>query len=133
MDTLDAQCYLMQLAAEDDHPGPDLWRHTRDGWLTWAFRGGSGGDYSWSPPDVAEVAERWRSSGATEVPAAIAGVVDVHRRFTQLAEEENRPTPDVVIHDLGVGEVRAVWHEPKLVVIVDEIPAAAGVARPPTP
>lgn len=129
MDSIHAQCFVMELATDDATVGPDLWRHHQDGSLGWAFSHGSGKEYSWPAAAVADIAERWRRSGRVRPPEPIVGVLDAHERLAEMLDTAGLDPPDAVIHDLGRSEVRAVWHEPKLVVVVDEIPDAGQLRR----
>jgi hypothetical protein len=128
MDSLDAQCLVVQLAEEDGAPSPNVWLHGSDGSLGCAFSGGSR-TYTWRASEVSEVAERWRRSKPARVPTSLASIVDTHRRFARIVEEAGLDPPDVVVHDLGRSEVRAVWTAPKLVVVIDEIPDGVDLGR----
>lgn len=116
MDSLDAESLLAQMS-EADACIPPLWFHSRDGVLGYSFHG-SPNHYSWPPEQVAEIAERWRGECAGHPPAAVAPLIAAHRDFLALIEGKLEP-PDLVLHDLDAGEVRARWTEPKLEVVVE--------------
>lgn len=119
MDSLDAQCLLIQLA-DGELPPPDLWRHDRSGALSCAYEGGER-TFTWSADDVAEMARRWRDSSTSRVPEQARPLVDAHKRLEVLAGEAGLARPSVMIHDLSRREVRGVWEDEEIVVVVDEI------------
>jgi hypothetical protein len=119
MDSLDAQCLLIQLA-DGELPPPDIWRHDRSGALSCAYEGGER-VFTWSADHVAEMARRWRGSHASQVPEQARLFLDTHKRLEALAGEAGLPPASAVIHDLGRMEVRGVWEDEELVVVVDEI------------
>jgi hypothetical protein len=124
MDSLDAQCFLVGLA-EGEACVPPLWRHDRSGALSWSF--GEGGSwYSWSPDYVVEIAQRWRDSGRNEPPESVQRFLDAHRRLEEIAGKAGHGNPDAIVHDLDLGEVRAIWFEQKVAVVVDQIGGPQG-------
>ena len=119
MDSLDAQCLLIQLTEGEIRP-PDLWRHERSGALSCAYAG-SERSFTWPAEDVAEMARRWRDSDASPVPEQVRLFLDAHQRLAALASEAGLGSADVMIHDLGRAELRGVWEDEEIVVVVDEI------------
>ena len=119
MDSLDAQCLITQLTGRE-MPAPDLWRHDRDGSLSCAYSGGEQ-TFTWRADDVAAMAERWRGSDRSEAPEEIGCFVDAHRRLGALLTESGLEPPDTVTHDLERGELRVVWEDRKVVVVIDEL------------
>jgi hypothetical protein len=119
MDSLDAQCLVMQLT-DGTVPPPDLWRHDRSGALSWAYSGGEN-TYTWRPEQVADMARRWRRENANGEPAPVRKLADAHRRLLAMAGEVGLGPADVVVHDLTRAEIRGMWGEQKLVVVIEEI------------
>jgi hypothetical protein len=119
MDSLDAQCLLMQLV-DGELPPPDLWRHERSGALSFAYAG-SERAFTWPAGDVEEMARRWRDSQRRHVPEQARPILRAHARLETLAREAGLARASVVIHDLDRMEVRGVWEEEELVVVIDEI------------
>jgi hypothetical protein len=119
MDTLDAQCLIAQLTIGEISP-PDLWRHHRSGELSCAYSGGEQ-TFTWPPEDVAEMARSWRNTDRSEVPDQVQLFVDAHRRLEALVKQSGLAPPDVVLHDLRRAEIRGVWEDEKLVLVVDDI------------
>lgn len=117
MDSLDAQCLIVQTTTGETTP-PDLWRHDRSGSLSCAYSGGEQ-TFTWPPKDVAEMARRWRRTGPPEVLDEVRLFVDAHRRLEALVKESGLAPPDVVLHDLARAEIRGVWENEKLVLVVD--------------
>jgi hypothetical protein len=133
VDSLDAQCLLMQLFEGQIRP-PDLWRHERSGALSCAYEG-SDRVFTWPAEDVAEMARTWRDSDMSRVPKQPRLFVDAHQRLDALAGQAGLGPAGVMIHDLGRAEVRGVWEDEKVVVVVDEIGkrSSASVTCSPTP
>jgi hypothetical protein len=119
MDSLDAQCLIFSLTQKEQTP-PDLWRHDRSGALSCAYSGGEM-NFTWKAEDVADLARRWQDSEASEVPEPLCAFVDAHQRVDALVTESGLGLPDVVIHDLVRLELRVVWEEQQVVVVIDEI------------
>jgi hypothetical protein len=71
MDSLDAQCLLIQVTMGEQRP-PDLWRHERSGELSCAYEDGTT-TFSWPASDVAKLARTWRDRGPSPMS---------HRRWT---------------------------------------------------
>lgn len=122
MDSVDAQCLVMQTLEGEISP-PDLWRHERSGALSCAYKSGEN-TFTWPPEDVAEMARTWRESGSNGADQA-QPFVDLHRRLETIIEEAGRDRPDTIIHDLRRAELKAVWEDPKVVIVVDGIPEGA--------
>jgi hypothetical protein len=125
MDTLDAQCLLMQLTDGEIRP-PDLWRHEGSGTLACAYERGTS-TFTWPADAVAEMARRWRDRDTSRTPRQALALRDAHERLAALADEAGLRRADVVIHDLSRAELRAVWEEEQVVIVVDGI----GEADPP--
>jgi hypothetical protein len=123
MDSLDAQCLLIQLAEGEIH-APDLWRHDRFGALSCAYEG-SEREFTWPAETVAEMARTWRSSDTSRAPEQAQSFVDAHQRLEALAREAGLGPADVIIHDLARAELRGTWENEKLVLVVEGI----GVSR----
>lgn len=124
MDSLDAQCLVFGLLAEQAAVPPDRWIHDADGSLTWCYRG-SQNTFTWTREEVARTARRWRDEGAA-VPAAIARMVDAHLAMVSILEHGDVDPPDAVLHDLDTQEVAAQWVKDKRTVIVEcraDVPA----------
>ena len=119
MESLDAQCLVMQLT-EKEIPAPDLWRHDRSGALSCAYEGGAR-VFTWSPGDVTNMARRWRDTNSNAVPEDAQPFVDAHHRIEALRSEAGLGPADMVIHDLNSAELRAVWEDEEVVVVVERI------------
>ncbi len=124
MDSLDAQCLLMQTVEGQVRP-PDIWRHYRSGALSCAYEGGES-VFTWPARDVAKMGRRWRDSGTSRNAGQASLLADAHRRLAALVREAGLGPPDTVVHDLGRAEFRAVWEDEEVVLVVEEI-------APPTP
>ena len=124
MDSLDAQCLLVSTVTKRQPP-PDLWRHERSGSLSCAYSGGEQ-TFTWRAEDVAAMAERWRSTDGNEAPEQIRFFVDAHERLDALLTESGLVPADTVIHDLERGELRVVWEDRKVVVVIDELGEGVG-------
>jgi hypothetical protein len=120
MDSLDAQCLLMQ-RTEGKLRAPELWRHDRSGELSCWYDGGEG-TFTWAVEDVAEMARSWRNADTNQVPDQARLFRGAHERLISLAGAAGLPPADAITHDLVRREIRAIWENEKLVVIVDEIP-----------
>jgi hypothetical protein len=125
--SLDAQCLLIQLTEGELRP-PDIWRHDRSGALSCAYEGGEH-VFTWPADDVAEMARRWRDSHTRGVPQQARPFLDAHKRLEALADEAGLPRPSAMVHDLGRMEVRGVWEDEELVVVIDEIGDDCGAER----
>jgi hypothetical protein len=119
MDSLDAECLLIRLAEGDIRP-PDLWRHDSSGALTCAYEGGER-TFTWPPEDVAEMARTWRASDTSQVPEQARLFRDAHQRLEALAREAGLGVADVVIHHLGRAELRGIWDDADVVVVIEDI------------
>ena len=119
MDSLDAQCLIFErLDAKTELP--DLWRHERSGALSCAYSGGTQ-TFTWPPEDVAEMAQQWRDSDQSDAPEAVRSFLDAHQRLEAEAKESGLRAADVVLHDFGRAEVRAVWESEKVILVVEEV------------
>jgi hypothetical protein len=124
MDSLDAQCLLIQVTMGKQRP-PDLWRHDRSGELSCAYEDGTS-TFTWPAKDVAELARKWRSRDVGETPRQALDLRAAHERLSAMADEAGLPAADIVIHDLPRAELRAIWEEQKVVLVVEEIGEATG-------
>jgi hypothetical protein len=126
MDSLDAQCLLIQVAVDEQRP-PALWRHDRSGELSCAYEGGT--TFTWRAKDVAEMARSSRSRGQAGMPQQALDLRAAHEHLSAMAAEAGLPAADVVIHDLRHAELHALWEEQKVVLVIDhigEVAAAEG-------
>jgi len=119
MDSLDAQCLLIQLAEGEIRP-PDLWRHDRSGALSCAYEGGEWA-FTWPAENVAKMARTWRNSDTSRAPEQARLFVDAHQRLEALASEAGLGPADMVIHHLGRAELRGRWEGEEVVLVVEEI------------
>jgi hypothetical protein len=119
MDSLDAQCLLMQLA-EGEIRAPDLWRHDRSGALSCAYERGELA-FTWPAENVAEMARTWRNSDTSRAPEQARVFLDAHQRLEALASEAGLGPADVIIHHLGRAEIRGRWEDEEVVLVVEEI------------
>jgi hypothetical protein len=124
MDSLDAQCLLIQVTMGHQRP-PDLWRHDRSGALSCAYEDGTT-TFTWPAKDVAEMARKWRGRDPGETPRPALDLRDAHERLSAMADEGGLPAADIVIHDLPRAELKAIWEEQKVVLVVQRIGEAAG-------
>jgi hypothetical protein len=129
MDSLEAQCLLMQLS-DGEIRAPDLWRHDRSGSLSCAYEGGEV-VFTWPADDVAELARAWRNSGTGPAPEQARLFLDAHQRLETLAGEAGLGPADVIVHHLGRAEIRGRWKEEQLEVVVEEIGASGSSASAP--
>jgi hypothetical protein len=127
MDSLDAQCLLLQ-ATEGKVRPPDLWRHDSSGALSCAYEG-SERTFTWPAKDVAEMARTWRSSNTSRAPEQARLFQDAHQRLEALACEAGLGPPDVMIHDLGRAELRGIWNDEQVVLVVEQIGGTAAPVR----
>jgi hypothetical protein len=123
MDSLDAQCLLIRLTEGEVRP-PDLWRHDSSGALSCAYEG-SERTFTWSAEDVAEMARAWRGSDTSRAPEQARLFWDAHQRLEALASEAGLGAADVMIHDLGRAELRGIWNNEEITLVVEEIGEAA--------
>jgi hypothetical protein len=119
MDSLDAQCLLIQLAEGEIRP-PDVWRHARSGALSCAYEGGEWA-FTWPAEDVAEMARTWRDSDTSRAPEQARLFLHAHHRLNALASEAGLGPADVMIHHLGRAELRRIWEDEEVVLVVEEI------------
>jgi hypothetical protein len=127
MDSLDAQCLLIRVTEGEIRP-PDLWRHDRSGALSCAYEGGEN-TFTWPPEDVAKLARTWRDSDTSRAPEQARLFRDAHQRLEALASEAGLGPADVMIHDLGRAELRGIWEEKEVVLVVEEIGETATPAN----
>jgi hypothetical protein len=119
MDSLDAQCLLIQVTMGEQRP-PDLWRHDRSGALSCAYEGGTR-TFTWPAKDVSKLARTWRGRDRSRTPQQALDLRDAHERLSAMAEEAGLPAADVVIHDLPRAELHAIWEKQKVVLVVERI------------
>jgi hypothetical protein len=119
MDSLDAQCLLIRLTEGEVRP-PDLWRHDSSGALSCAYEG-SERTFTWPAEHVAEMARTWRDSDTSRVHTQARLFRDTHERLEALASEAGLGPPDVMIHDLGRAELRGIWNNEEVKVVIEEI------------
>jgi NAD(P)-dependent dehydrogenase (short-subunit alcohol dehydrogenase family) len=123
MDSLDAQCLLMRLTDGEVRP-PDLWRHDSSGALSCAYEG-SDRTFTWPAEAVAQMARTWRDSDTSRASAQARLFRDAHQRLDALASEAGLGPADVMIHDLGRAELRGIWDNEEVILVVEEICEAA--------
>jgi len=119
MDSLDAECLLIQLA-EGEVRAPDLWCHDRSGALSCAYEGGEN-TFTWPAEQVARMARTWRNSDTSRAPEQARLFVDAHQRLVAVASQAGLGPADEITHDLGRAEIRARWDDDQFVLVVDEI------------
>jgi hypothetical protein len=132
MDSLDAQCFLIDLVAHE-MPAPELWHHSLAGELSCAYSTGEQ-TFTWRPDDVAAMARAWRESPARPAPERARPFIDAHRQLAGMLARAGREPADAIVHDFERRELRAKWEEQKVVVVI-EIPAPAlraAVGDPPS-
>jgi hypothetical protein len=123
VDSLDAQCLLIRLTEGEVRP-PDLWRHDSSGALSCAYEG-SERTFTWPAEDVAEMARAWRDSDTSRAPEQARLFLDAHQRLNALAIEAGLGPADVMIHHLGRAELRGIWEDEKVVLVVEDIGESA--------
>jgi hypothetical protein len=119
MDSLDAECLLIQLA-EGEIRAPDLWRHHRCGALSCGYEGG-GGAFTWRAEQVARMARRWRNSDTSGAPEQARLFVDAHERLVALASQAGLGPADVITHHFGRAEIRGRWDDEQVLLVLEEI------------
>jgi hypothetical protein len=119
MDSLDAQCLLIQLA-EGEIRAPELWCHDRSGALSCGYEGGERA-FTWRAEQVARMARRWRSSDTSRAPEHARLFADAHQRLVTLASQAGLGPANEIIHDLGHAEIRGRWQREALVLVVEQI------------
>ena len=119
MDSLDAECLLIQRAEGEIRP-PDLWRHERSGALSCGYEGGEN-TFTWRAEHVAQMADTWRNSEASQAPEQARPFVEAHQRLVALVSQAGLGPADVITHDLGRAEIRATWQDEKILLVVEEI------------
>ena len=124
MDSLDAQCLLIQVTMGEQRP-PDLWRHDRSGELSCANEDGTG-TFTWPARDVAQMARTWRRRDVGQTPQQALDLRDAHERLLAMIGEAGLPPADVMIHDLPLAELRAFWEKQKVVLVIERIGEATG-------
>ena len=128
MDSLDAECLLIRIAEGDIRP-PDVWRHDSSGALSCAYEGGER-TFTWPPKDVAEMARTWRASDTSQVPERARLFRDAHQRLEALAREAGLGVPDVMIHHLGRAELRGIWDNAEVVVVIEDVGHETATRKP---
>ncbi len=121
VDSLDAQCLLIQLAEGKIRP-PDIWRHDRSGALSCGYERGKLA-FTWPAENVAELARTWRNSDTGRAPEPARLFLDAHQRLEALASEAGLGPADVLIHHLGRAQIRGIWEDEEVVLVVEEIAA----------
>jgi hypothetical protein len=124
MDSLDAQCLLIQVTMGEPRP-PDLWRHNRSGELSCAYEDGTS-TFTWPARDVARLARTWRDRDPGETPQQVLDLRNAHERLSATIGEAGLPPADVIIYDLRRAEPRAFWEKEKVVLVVERIGEATG-------
>jgi hypothetical protein len=127
MDSLDAQCLLIQLA-EGEIRAPDLWRHDRSGALSCGYEGGACA-FTWRAEQVARMADTWRKTDTTRAPERARFFVDAHQRLVAVASQAGLGPADVITHRLGRAEIRGTWEHEKVVLVVEGIGGSGLHAR----
>ena len=102
------------------HTTASAGRHDRSGALACGFGDGEQ-TFTWPAEDVAKMARRWRHSDTRRAPKQVLALPDAHERLVALTRKAGLRPADVLIHDLGRAELRAVWEDEKVVVVVDRI------------
>lgn len=123
MDSLDAQCLLIHLA-DGEIPPPDLWRHDRGGALSCAYEAGQT-TFTWRREEVAELAGRWRDLDNGRLPERVRCFREAHERLEALARDNGLTAPDMMIWDVAGAELRAVWEDAQVVLVVAEVGESA--------
>jgi hypothetical protein len=116
MDSLDAQCLLLQLVEGEIRP-PDIWRHDRSGALSCGYERGTLA-FTWPAENVAELARTWRNSDTGREREQARLFLDAHKRLAALASEAGLGPADALIHHLGRAEIRGVWENEEVVLVV---------------
>ena len=124
MDSIDAQQLLIH-TLEAEMPPPDLWQHHRSGELSCAYSGGER-TFTWDADAVAGMARNWRETARDGDAGDAQLLIDAHRRLDEIIRDAGRPPADAVVHDLDRRELRVIWRQDKLVVVIDEFPDGAG-------
>jgi hypothetical protein len=71
------------------------------------------------------MARRWRDSDTSAVPERALSFLDAHQRLEALATEAGLGPADVITHDLRRAELRGVWEDEEIMVVVEEIGSAS--------
>jgi hypothetical protein len=129
MDSVDAQCLLLS-TMHGKIQAPEIWSHDRSGGLTCAF-GNSENRFTWSPEDVAKMAEEWRDGNSIEAPEYALSFRDAHEWVEAILHDAGLREPDVVTHDFPARELRWVWEDEEQVVVVDKIGRRGKPTAPP--
>ena len=135
MDSLDAQCLLIDLVARE-MPPPGLWHHSLTGELSCAYSQ-AGQAFTWRPEEVAVMARAWRESPARRVHERARPFIAAHRRLGGILVQRGLEPADVIVHDFDRNELRARWDGQRAVVVIEisahvpskPKPAAAGDSR----
>jgi hypothetical protein len=67
------------------------------------------------------MARTWRDSHADRPPARVRLLREAHERLAELATEAGLGPADMIVHDLPRGELRGIWDDEQVVVVVEEI------------
>ena len=119
IDTLDAQCLIARLT-DGEIRTPAMWAHERSGALSCAYDGGRA-VFTWSADDVAAMARTWRGSQAGRPLRRIQSFRQAHERLVALTNEAGLRPADRIVHNLRHGEVRGVWQDEGILVVVENI------------
>lgn len=120
MDSIDAQQLVIHTVGAE-MPPPDLWKHHRSDELSCAYSEGER-TFTWDADAVAGMARSWRESALNAEPGDAQLLMDAHLRLDEMIRNAGMPPADAVVHDLDRRELRAIWRQDKLVVVIDEFP-----------
>ena len=109
----------------DQFRPPDVWRQHRSGELSCAYDGGER-VFTWPAASVAEMARTWRDSGSP-APDQARPYLNAHRRLEAIVREAGLAPPDTVVFHLGRAQLKALWDDEELVLVIDEIPEGTAV------
>ena len=112
----------MQSVADQIRP-PDIWHHHRSGELSCSYDGGER-VFTWPAESVAEMASTWRESGS-RAPAQAQPFLEAHERLEAIVRDAGLAPADSVGFHLGRAELKAVWEDHEVVLVIDEIPDGA--------
>lgn len=126
MDSIDAHKLVLGLLTEENAfiALPDQWCHRRtDGSLTYHFAGGER-SFTWDAAQVASMAADWR---AAPKPSPIADWLDERwRALDRMLVRGGLEPPDEIHVDHRHRELRLLWIEPKLCVVIEDDDEASG-------
>jgi hypothetical protein len=67
------------------------------------------------------MARTWRDSDTSRAPEQARFFVNAHQRLEALASEAGLGPADVMIHDLGRAELRGIWDDEEVMLVVEEV------------